>query len=473
MEEKKAQQMTNLATWMFFLNYFTQFFGSAVAGSFMNLFMTNYMLLTPMVVAGVLTVGRAVDTGLSLIAGSVVQKMNFKTGPYRTWLLIHAPLLIIGNFMMFLNPDLPGNGKLWFFIAGYIIRTLPVNFVFAAQNTLVTVVAGADSNNRITLNARNSQGMNAATIITSAVTITFINYFNSRFADGRGYLIVSMIYLTLQFVGQVVVYIYLAPYDKYDPDLKRVQGSSKNVGMGLVYADTFKNPYIWLLIFIALFFNLSYFTIVPNAVYVFTYAMGNMNLMALNNTITSIVGLGIAFIAPPIAKKLGKRNSVLIGNLSGAIFNTCLALFGGTRFPLFLAISICMRLFAGPGGVVGLNLWMDAAEYQMYKTGRDSRPFILSLNSICMRVAQLIASFSTAWVLIFCEYVSYGPGDVRLNPQKLVWGIYGIAAVCSLCQFIGYVLFRITDEQSAEYAEHNRKMLAERAAEQAKEGEPA
>jgi Na+/melibiose symporter-like transporter len=108
-----------------------------------------------------------------------------------------------------------------------------------------------------------------------------------------------------------------------------------------------------------------------------------------------------------------------------------------------------------------VNLWLDAAEYQLHKTGRDSRPFIMSINSITMKIGQMISSFTYAWVLAFA---GFDTATSTLDPQKLVWGMYGLLAAFYLIIFATYLLFNITESKARELAAENHKMLEERRA---------
>jgi Na+/melibiose symporter-like transporter len=464
-QSKKAQggevTLGKKIQWLFFLNTLAQQFGIYVTLLFLNMFLTNFIKLTPFVVASILTVGRLVDFGVSLVAGGIVQKANLKTGPYRTWILINGPLLTLGIFFIFWNPGFSPAAKIAIVIIGYFFRNIPQNFLLAAQNALVQKVGGANMANRLAITAKNVQGISFGGILTNMITVPLITMLNTVIGNGRGYLFVGVAFGLVQTLGQIIFYLAMKEFDQYDPTLKHVQGSSVNVKVAHIYGDTFKNPYIWILIFANVMAQVAMFTLTPLSAYYFTYSIGNMNLMAVSRTGMSFLGLGVAFVMPKIVRKIGKRNSALVSSFGSCITYILMAFFAGGNFPVYMALVLCTSLINGPLLSVGVNLWLDAAEYQLYKTGRDSRPFIMSLTGITMKIGQMISSFTFAAVLTFANFDT---AQSTMDSQKFVWGMFGFLALCYGLNTIFYLIFNINDEKAKEYAAHNHQVMEEKKA---------
>ena len=450
--------------WLFFMDTFAQQLGIQVTLQFMNMFMTNFLLMTPLVVASILSIGRIVDMLVSTVSGSIVQKGNLKTGPLRTYIAINGPLLAIGNLFIFLNPNIAEPAKFALFIVGYCFRNLPQSFLITASNALVPKVAGSNMNDRLALTAKKTQGTSSAAIFTSMATIPLIEYFNTTVGNGRGYLIVGLLYCAIQTCVGLMVYFWLAPYDQYDPDAKKVEGSSVNVKVAHMYGDTLKNPQVWILMTSALIAQIASFTLSPLNSYYYTYVIGDIKFMALTTTVGAFSALAWSFISPRIAKKLGKRNSYRTAYFLSAVGYLGIVIFARGNYPAFLFFTIWNRLSLGISTTVGINIWGDAAEYQLFKTGRDSRPFIMSLQSLMMKVGQLISSFTYAAVLQFCNFEALGQGKANLDVNKLHFGLYGFLMCSYLMMGVLYMFFGISEEKSKEYAESNKKMLEERAA---------
>jgi Na+/melibiose symporter-like transporter len=462
---KPASNLDKKIPWLFFFDVVSQQLGIQITLQFMNLFMTNFLLMTPFVVAGLLSVGRIVDLIVSTFSGAIVQKGNLKTGPMRTYILINGPLLAIGNLFIFLNPNISPQGKTVVFVIGYLFRNLPQSFLITASNALVPKVGGSNMDDRLALTAKKSQGINFAAIFTSMATIPLVTYFNETVGNGRGYLIVAMIYCAVHSIIGFLVYKGLAPYDQHDPDAKKVEGSSVNIKVTHIYSDTAKNPQVWILAAAALLLQVASFTIGPLNAYYNIYVLGNLGYMAITMTVGSWVALGMAFIAPPIAKRLGKKNSYIVANAGMVIGHIGILFFSQGIYPRFLACTIFNRVFGSVSGAVGINIWGDAAEYQLFKTGRDSRPFIMSIQSLMMKVGQFISSFTYAILLSYTNFVALGQGEVSIDTTKLHNGVYGYMLGTYILVLLLYMCFGVKERKSREYAEANKRMLEQRAAE--------
>ena len=69
---------------MFFTAYFTNQIGSALTMLFLTVFITEYMGISPALMAVSLTVARIADLAVSLFAGAIVQKTNMRFGQFRS-----------------------------------------------------------------------------------------------------------------------------------------------------------------------------------------------------------------------------------------------------------------------------------------------------------------------------------------------------------------------------------------------------
>jgi len=120
---------------------------------------------------------------------------------------------------------------------------------------------------------------------------------------------------------------------------------------------------------------------------------------------------------------------------------------------------------------MGVNLWLNAAEYQLFKTGVDTRPTAMSMANVPMKVGYVFSGPITAMILGAVGFVQqYGPtgqliSATMANPTLFVriFGLFpaSVYAINFLLYLFGY---RITDAKAAEYAAANQKMMQERMA---------
>ena len=454
----ESKPMPGNIPWLYFFLNIGQALGTAVPMYYLMYFMTDFAGITPAVMAAILLISRVVDFLFALIAGPIVQKSNMRWGQYRSWILISVFVVQIGTFMMFMNPDISLGAKAIIICIGYMLQNVPMNFLITAQYGLMAKITGASTENRMAISAKLMQGMNVAIIIVSAATLPFINYVLSFGANG--FLFVSMIYGATMIISSLLVFAKTKEFDPYDPGLKAVM----NVSVGQMYGQTLRNSQIWVVL-IGFTLNTTGVILVASAgIYYFQYSIGNVNMQPVSATIMAIVGCVAAFIMAPAAKKIGKRNSAIATALFGTVCMTLIGLFAHQNVWFYIVVSAVNGFGAALVGIVGINLFLDAAEYQLYKTGKDSRAFVMSLYNIPMKVGLAVSSPIAAFMLTNSGYTQeIVDGSLMTsmsNPQVFVrWFGLLLAAIYLACMLMYMFLYKITDAKAAEYVVENQKRM--------------
>jgi Na+/melibiose symporter-like transporter len=433
--------------------------GTSVPMYYLMYFLTDFAGITPAIVATILLISRVADFSFALIVGPIVQKSNMKWGKYRSWILISVFLIQIGVFMMFINPDITLGAKAIIVCIGYILQNAPMNSLITAQFGLMANITGASTENRMAISAKVMQGMRVATIIVSAVTLPFINYV---LAHGRnGFLIVSMIYGAMMLMSSLVMFVKTKEFDIYSRDLKNVM----SVGVGQMYGQTLRNSQIWVVLIANSLSTTAVLLVASLGIYYFQYSIGNVNMQPVSATILAIVACVASFVMAPVAKKIGKRNSAITSALFGAACMTLVGLFAHQNVWFYIVVSAVLGFGAALVGAVGVNLFLDAAEYQLYKTGKDTRAFVVSLYNIPMKVGLAASSPIAAFMLTNSGYKQEVVDGALMtsisNPQIFVrWFGLLLAAIYLICMLMYTFLYKITDAKAAEYVAENQKRLA-------------
>ena len=447
--------------WMFFIYAITGAFNTVVTQTYLMYFITEYTGVSATIMASVLTVARIVDFGVSLFSGSIVQKSNTKLGAFRPWIIM-CPLITWGGCIIcFFNPDIPTGTKLVLIIIGYLMTHLPMNFITVAQNGLQTKISGANMDNRLALASRRIQGAQFARILTAATTLPFINVFEKL--DMNGYFTVILIHGAISAVGAFLMFFVTKEYDKYNPDLKNIEGSTSNVKLSQMYAQTLSNGQMWVLLIVDILKMTGLQAAAGMATYYYRYSAGNLDYMTVAQTTAGLVGFLSAMVAPPIAKKIGKKRSNIIScAIAGAAYGILAISADGIPL-LYIGLVSFATLGLSIYGSFGVNLYLDAAEYQLYKTGQDNRPFVMSMQNIPIKVAFIASGPFVAMIL---NATGYDAAARTVANTKLMVMLIGIvpAAAYFLSILIFSLFYKINDEQAKEYALHNQKVMEERAA---------
>lgn len=442
--------------WLFFTAYFTNQIGSALTMLFLTVFITEYMHISPALMAVSLTVARIADLVLSLFAGAIVQKTNMRYGQFRSWLLIIMPIVQIATFLVFVNPDIGPVGKAVLVGVGYFFTSGPMNIFVVVHNSLMAKISGPNMANRMAITPRLVQGTQFGNIVASLITLPLIEFFGGSEMT-RGFAVVAVIFGLVAIGGQILMFIGTKEYDVYNPDLKKVEGSTQSVKLTAMYGETLKNGQLWILLLTDMLRQTSVFVLSGMLGYFFTFAVGDFSMMSNGLLINSIAAcVGAFFVGPYIARRIGKKNSSILSAAIACIAYLILAFFAKDNWILYIGCTATAALGLSIVGAVGINLYLDAGEYQLYKTGKDNRPFVMSLQTVPMKIGMTLSGSIVAAILYESGYVQHeGAAATLSDPLRMVFLTGMLAAVLYGLSVVLVSTFKINEKKSKEYATAN------------------
>jgi Na+/melibiose symporter-like transporter len=264
-----------------------------------------------------------------------------------------------------------------------------------------------------------------------------------------GYSIVQVIFAVAGVLGQLILFFGTKDYESFDPDFK--QSSAGSVPLGTMIKETISNSQLIILMVGDAIRFTAFMGVMSMGTYYFTYVIGNMQLFTISMTVSSTLSLVSSFIAPKIATKIGKKNSALVSSVFGCIGYVCLGLFAKDSLVIYIICASVALVGSAMINACGVNLYLDCAEYQLYKTGKDTRTFTMSMFGIAIKVGIALSSLIIAFVLSQAGYEANNVADVGklglyigLIPGILM-GVYGLVMM----------FYKINDEKAREYAAHN------------------
>ncbi len=434
---------------------FSQLICNSIAGSYLSFYMTGRMLLSATMMGSVLLLTRIGDMVISVIAGPIVEKMNFKIGKYRAWLL-YGPLAVsVGTTMCFCNPNIPMMGKAVMVFVGYLLYGGGMSFIQLGQNTMMAKVSGADMECRIKISGKMIQGQSSAQVLTSLITLPLISWMDAKGMDG--YTVLQVVFAVIGLVGQLALFAGLKEYDKCDPNLGHMQAGAalaKQENSIAKYIDTLKNPQlIYLMICDMLRWGI-FSAQMALIMYYFSYVTNSPNMMTVCMTVQSVLTVVFAFIAPNIVAKIGKkRTAMCTGVICGVSYG--LVAVAGIKGAVYYVVLNAVGV-AGTSliNVCGANLYLDAAEYQTYKTGKNNKTFAMSLFGVSVKIGFALSSFVVSGILNASGYSEFTA--TIASPETFVMLLGGVPAIVYLIVFLLMTFgYKITEEKAKEYAKAN------------------
>ena len=116
-----------------------------IAAAFLLQYYTDTALIAPAAIATMFLVCRVFDGVSDLVMGGIVDKTHTKWGKARPWLILSAPLTLIGIYLLMNVPmGLSDGGKLGYAYATYIFMNVIVYTIYGISNTALLPLMSRD-----------------------------------------------------------------------------------------------------------------------------------------------------------------------------------------------------------------------------------------------------------------------------------------------------------------------------------------
>lgn len=164
------------------------------------------------------------------------------------------------------------------------------------------------------------------------------------------------------------------------------------------------NKYFWILTLHNIFGSLKY-SIGSILGWYCIYVIKSDTALGLMNTVIGTASVPLMLLAPLLAKKIGKRVSLISFNLFRAVFAS-LMLFTSDNPVLFLLCLYLATLSIGGEGVITSAITADIFDFQQWKTGKRLEGFITQFNGMLLAGATMGLNLILPWF-----YEHYGLKD--------------------------------------------------------------
>jgi len=137
-------------------------------GSFINLYLTDYLLIPVTDVAAMLFTAKLIDFSTTLFVGPVIEKSDMPGGKYVPWLKIARPLYCSSYIITFLPFNIPLAARYVFVVVGHLFARVPNAFILTAQYGALMFAGGADMDKRNKMTIAYSRPTAVSQVVTSA-----------------------------------------------------------------------------------------------------------------------------------------------------------------------------------------------------------------------------------------------------------------------------------------------------------------
>ena len=420
-------------------------------------FLTDVAFITAAHMGIIMAVTHFVDLVSVPISGSIIQRTQMRWGQFRSWLLFIPVSTCVFFTLTFTNLPLSYGLKTVYLALVYMIAHVSLNFAFNGHLGLISVLT-TDVKERLRLSSRNAQFGMASQILFSLSVVPLLLLLRKQTSDTLGFFYTVLIMSIVQIFGYWSLFFQTKDYDKYDPN--KNLNPANQLAIPEMITQVFGNKPLLLLMTADWAAYLAMFSVSTFAPYYFTYVTGDETWMTPYPLALGIATFTSTVIGPVAANRIGKKNTYIFAGIYGVFGYTLLRFFGASSPYVYTAIICASALGVGLASPIRHAMYMDAAEYGYYKTGKDASAFIVSMFTLPVKIGIFLATTIAGFGLSLIGYEA-GMKATEQFVSNLMNIICFIPVGCWMIAFIIMTFYPLSDDRLAKYMEANKIKRAE------------
>ena len=370
--------------------------------SFLLVYYVSVVGISAATAGSILAISRIFDGVSDLIMGRIVDRSNSKRGKALPWLIrMSIPMGICAVLMFTIPGGMSMTAKVVYaFITYNLVSTVfytGYNVPYATLQGLMTL----DSYERGLLGNFRMMLATAGTLLVNNVFTLIAQTVNvggeeMLYAAQKGWTVAAVVMA----IGFVLV--SFIPFTLCKERVKQDNGGedgNQGPSLGESLKSLISNKY-WVLVVIFLFvlyFMMS--TMFGSQFYYVQYRVGNAGAFGSISSIVQIFQIGLMLlVAPILMKKIGKRNTGLIGMIVAGIAYVLTAA-AGTNIPFLLVANALKGAGFGLGAATMWGLLQDAITYGQWKTNVQAIGMGNAASSFTMKIGSGIGTAALGWIL--------------------------------------------------------------------------
>ena len=364
-----------------------------VAGTYLNVFYTDVLNVSGLWGGLFLSLmpvfSKVVDAVTNLFMGQFVEKTRTRQGKARPWVLIAGPLMAISGVLLYYVPNASDTVKMLWVTFSYNLYFAFSFTIYNMSHTLMVPLSTRNTKQRDGLALFNNMG--TSMLPGALVTMLFPMVALPWMGVDKGRWMTVMTIFSIVCIPAVLMEYYFTK-ERITEDAAASERSKDQVPFKVQMAACLKDKY-WIIMMVFWLVWQVYNNWQSTAlVYYSNWVLGSYN-DGITQTIVGAVGqfpLGFGvFLLWPIAKKLGKRKTMLFGMALSTIF----ALIGWfmPKSMVVVLISLFVRSFGLLPSYLMAAMLAESLDHIEWKNGFRCDGFSASIVSITVTIGMGIA----------------------------------------------------------------------------------
>lgn len=246
--------------------------------------------------------------------GTMIDKTHTKAGKARPYLLISAPLMLLSIFLIFSVPTGNDSGQLcWIAISYNLFFAVAYPAYFVAHSMMIPL-STRKSNQRGKLSIASQVANLGSTGLFATMLFPMLLY--PLLKNQKAWLICMGTIGVIACLGIMLEFLFTRERVTEELNVKNEEKAGKTVSIKKQLKAVVSDRYWWMIILFYLFFNMAAAFKNLSMSYYCDYILGSYQDGITQTAVAAISGIPIAagaLFAWPLAKKMGKKNSIVAG----------------------------------------------------------------------------------------------------------------------------------------------------------------
>ena len=410
---------------------------------FFMMFLTDVAQL-PLAITGVIAGSTAIIDAISaVVAGIVIDKVKFKMGKYRNWLLICPPFVTAFFVLMFTK--IGGDMVAGILIGiGYIMSHFIWNICWTANRNLIPFISN-DQSERSWLSARIAMGSSIGKLATSylipMITTALFAVFSSTSGGSVPVIAYTLAALLMAICFMVCYFIHFGITKGCDAQESAAKPVTfKDMGKAVATNDQ--------LIFVLLHDAIRLIAYIGVPTLTTYYAKCVLGVPTDSSYLLVFFNLGTVIgtlFTANIGKKFGVKGTTFIGVIGWLVMQALVIIIPSNVWVVGCVLFLGQVFFGMAYGFTS-KLYAMCGTYGEWKTGSQARGVTMAFCSLAIKLGVAIRGVI---IPVALSIIAYDPNAA--DPTVFASGIQNVYAIfpiaCIAISLIPLIFFKLSDEK--------------------------
>ena len=415
-----------------------------ITSSFVQTYYNIYLGVDPVFIGTILMIARVFDAVNDPLTGVIVQKVRFKSGKYRPWLISGSlinGLILVALFAMpqGLHDDV--TGRMIWFAAAYLLWSITYDlFDIPIWSVIPAVTSDGKEREDLSSLGRTFAGIGCGIVSSLGLTLSAMLGGGESYAqrvEGFKWLAVGI------FAYYVIFSLIFARTLKGKDTRDEAEEASVSVGQMLKALAT--NSQAIVVAVSIVITNLAIYFSTQFIQYYLIFDVGgdydgNYGLITMVLFGAQVLAMAVIY---PVFKRFIRRKPLFIGSLllavAGYVILLTMTLMGVTEIMLLLIPCVFIGIVTGLINVMTTVFLADSIDYGEYKNGHREESVICSMQTFVVKMASGVTAGVGGIVL---KLIGLDTSEGAVNSEKALLSMrVAMSGVPIVLLVIGVIVF--------------------------------